>query len=71
MYYCQYSNGKVPDGGAILISIREEKIEYVSYRNGVIEKKSIEKDKNVLSRVFVQKRYDDVISKDHLLNLDF
>ena len=70
MYYSQYAGGK-PDGAAVLVKFREEQIEYISFRNGVVCAKSIEQNKNILTKVFVQGNLEDVMPKNHLRNLEF
>lgn len=61
MLFCQYINGKVLDGGAVLIKLHLQQIEYISFRNGVIGAKSVEDSPTVLARVFIQRKYEDVV----------
>lgn len=51
MFYARYKNG-YPEGGAILVRWKEEIIEYISYRSGLIYAKSYEENREVLVRIF-------------------
>lgn len=70
MLCVKYRKG-APDGGAVLLQIKEEKIIYVNYKMGEIVSKCFEEDPMILNRVFLQKNYSILFPREHFLNIEF